>query len=120
MPPRKLDIIDKYKIAGIAILIGTMVMLQFRRKDGAWCPISPPNEWFSIVTGCIVYTFMSITMIGQKMPKLNAFEHLKGWVWIAMLLYIGASYMVGLPVSRAVMAIAGSVQGFLYGSQASA
>ena len=117
---RKVDTIDMYKIAGIVILIGTMVALQFRRKDGGWDPIAPPNEWFAIVSGCIVYTFMSVVLVGKSIPKLSAFEHLKGLVWIAILLYMGLSYFIGLPVSRAIMAIAGSIQGFLYGSQSSA
>jgi len=114
---RKLETIDYYKLFGITIQIFTMIILQFHRKNGEWDPIAPPNEWFAIITGCIVYTFMSVVMVAHKIPKNSALEHTKGWVWLALLLYMGISYYIGLPVSRAVMAIAGSVQGFLYGSQ---
>ena len=116
MAGKKLTIIDYYKLIGIALLFITMVILQFHREDGKWKPITPPNEWWTIMTGCLVYTFMKMYTVSEKMLQIAPLEHAKGIIWTGLLFYLGISYYFAIPISKEVMAAVGAVQGFLYGS----
>jgi len=59
---------------------------------------------------------MTVTKVGEKIPQPPAIEHTKGLIWIGMLLYLGVSYYCNLPVTKAIMAGAGAIQGYLYGT----
>ena len=115
MPKNKLSVIDYYKLAGIGVLFITMVVLQFHREEGSFSPITPPNEFWALLTGCIVYTFMKM-YITEKIEHIKPLEHAKGIIWLGLLIYLGISYYLNIPVSKEVMAAVGAVQGFLYGS----
>ena len=116
MPKPKITTIDKYKITGIGILLTTLLVCQFRWVRGKFYPIQMPNEWWAIFTGCVTYTFMAISGLGDKITA-SWMDHTKGLIWIVLVSYIGVSYYLGIPVSREVMATVGAIQGILYSTK---
>lgn len=121
MGKRKLEILDKYQIAGIAIFALTMIMCQFREYvNDSWRILSLPQAWWSFFTYSLTRLGMNVaSRFNMSIPIIPAFEHTKGILWIVFASFIGVSYFIGLSIGREFWAIAGILAAIVHGDKGS-
>lgn len=117
MPNKKVDVIDIYKMIGVVTTMLIMIICQFKFVNGKFSPINIPKEMWTIITGMITHTFMSVT--GVRLPSTKYMKHIRGGVMLCLLVYVGFSFWFGLEVGKEIWGTLGSVAAFLYGSPTS-